>query len=211
MEGDVPAPIPRSPKPGPSTEPEERDNQAATGKMEYYFKKKYLWGCFGRHAMAFFVTVISIAWQLRLRLKLLNSTYPYSSTETVNAFHAITRLSCSRIENERYKRIFQTDNVASWNTLRSYGPEYWGFKKGIMGSYLELKSGLASITKSMRYLLFSEQHRWFQHAGIFRQVENGRKRAVLRISTKSTKTESGWKLCKRESDLIWTNSILCVC
>ena len=57
VEGDVPAPIPLSPKPGPSTEPEERENQAATGKIE----KKYLWGCFGRHAIAFFVTVISVA------------------------------------------------------------------------------------------------------------------------------------------------------
>lgn len=34
VEGDVPAPIPLSPKPGPSTEPEERDNQAATGGPE---------------------------------------------------------------------------------------------------------------------------------------------------------------------------------
>ena len=32
MEGDVPAPRPVSPKPGPSTEPEEKQNQAATGK-----------------------------------------------------------------------------------------------------------------------------------------------------------------------------------
>ena len=31
----MPTPIPLSPKPGPSTEPEERDNQAATGKIKY--------------------------------------------------------------------------------------------------------------------------------------------------------------------------------
>ena len=35
MEGDIPAPRPVSPKPGPSTEPEERENQAATGNIEY--------------------------------------------------------------------------------------------------------------------------------------------------------------------------------
>ena len=58
----MPAPVPLSPKPGPSTEPEERHNQAATGKIEYYSSRKNTaCGWFGRHAMAFFVTVISIA------------------------------------------------------------------------------------------------------------------------------------------------------
>ena len=33
VEGDVPAPRPLSPEPGPSTEPNERENQAVTGKF----------------------------------------------------------------------------------------------------------------------------------------------------------------------------------
>lgn len=36
----MPAPIPLSPKPGPSTEPEETENQAATGKRILVQEKK---------------------------------------------------------------------------------------------------------------------------------------------------------------------------
>lgn len=57
----MPAPIPLNPKPGPSTEPEETENQAATGKRILVQEKKYLIGCFSRHAMLFFATVINVA------------------------------------------------------------------------------------------------------------------------------------------------------
>lgn len=57
----MPVPIPLNPKPGPSTEPEETENQAATGKRILVQEKKYLIGCFSRHAMLFFATVINAA------------------------------------------------------------------------------------------------------------------------------------------------------